>query len=249
MKIPQSLRPLFRCYYDAKSGPLAWLRRTISEASRKRHIASQNRQLRRYHHEILTAFTTAMSELDLPYWLDYGTLLGVIRDGGYVDNDTDLDFGMYLHDYTPEISEVLSRYGFKAEYDRLVDGGETAREAVYSYKGVHTDIFFYKVEGDRMYTMVAFPEGGRSYEEMVAAYGGMKVYRTTHPYMGTKMISYKDLVIAVPEDEHRYLVSCYGEGYAVKDPDYDYVTFSAPNRKVLDDKVSILVYSDGNKHE
>ncbi|MDO4695366.1 LicD family protein [Porphyromonas sp.] len=242
MKIPHSLRRYFSFYYEAKSGPLVWLKTTLSEYGRRKSIKRQNLNLKRYHHEILKAFTDALKELGLPYWLDYGTLLGVIRDNSYVENDSDLDFGMYLHDYTPQITETLKRYGFKKEFDRLVDDGRTGRESVYSYKGVHTDIFFYAVQGEHMSTFIAFPEKDMDYEAMVKKYGGMRVYRTTHPYMKTKHHHYKDLNVSIPEDEHTYLISCYGEGYNIKDPHYDYVTFKAPNRQVLDDKFSVLVY-------
>ena len=236
------MRKYLPFYNNAKSGPLAWLRETLSAYGRKRSIRRQSQNLRRYHHEILKAFTDALKEIGLPYWLDYGTLLGVIRDNSYVENDMDLDFGMYLHDYTPRITEVLEKYGFKWEFDRLVDGGKTGRETVYTYKGVHTDIFFYDVRGGQMSTLVAFPEEGMDYDMMIEKYGGMRVYRTTHPYMKTKPYRYKDLCVHIPEDEHTYLVSCYGEGYKIKDPNYDYITFKAPNREVLSDKFSVIVY-------
>lgn len=238
------LRELFPFYKNAKSGPIAWLRDALSEYGTRKNIRRQNQRLKRYHHEILHAFAGAMQELQLPYWLDYGTLLGIIRDHGYVETDLDLDFGMYLHDYSPRISEVLEKYGFQKEFCRLVDEGHTGREAVYSYKGVHTDIFYYDVQDQHMSTLVAFPEAGMTYPDMLAKYGGMRVYRTTHPYMRPKVYQYKDLTVYIPEDEDRYLVSCYGEGYKIKDPHYDYVTFKAPNREVLTDKFSIISYDE-----
>jgi len=49
----------------------------------------------------------ALDEIGLFYWIEFGTLLGIIRDGKLIDHDTDLDFGVLLDDYTPNSSIMI----------------------------------------------------------------------------------------------------------------------------------------------
>lgn len=56
--------------------------------------------------ELLTEFDSLCSRLSITYWLDSGTLLGAVREGGFIPWDDDLDVCILASDY-PEIKRLL----------------------------------------------------------------------------------------------------------------------------------------------
>lgn len=57
------------------------------------------RQIQLLSLELLKLFDNICTKHDLDYWLDYGTLLGAVRHGGFVPWDDDIDIGMPREDY------------------------------------------------------------------------------------------------------------------------------------------------------
>lgn len=89
--------------------------------------------------ELLRIFHEICRKNNLSYWLDYGTLLGAVRHGGFIPWDDDLDVAMPRRDYDriyPILCEELSGTGIE-----VIDAGER-RKAITIWKaGAIMDIF------------------------------------------------------------------------------------------------------------
>lgn len=57
------------------------------------------RQIQLLSLELLKLFDKICQKYDIEYWLDYGTLLGAVRHGGFVPWDDDIDVSMLRKDY------------------------------------------------------------------------------------------------------------------------------------------------------
>lgn len=57
---------------------------------------------------LLKHVTQILDENNIPYWLDYGTLLGAIRDNDLIDGDNDIDIGTFKKDH-PRIQTLLEK--------------------------------------------------------------------------------------------------------------------------------------------
>lgn len=57
------------------------------------------RQIQLLSLELLRFFDLVCKKYELEYWLDYGTLLGAVRNGGFIPWDDDIDLGMIREDY------------------------------------------------------------------------------------------------------------------------------------------------------
>ena len=63
--------------------------------------------------ELVRIFDMICKKHDIKYWLDYGTLLGAVRHGGFIPWDDDMDIGMMRKDFIKFLSifdEELSNY-------------------------------------------------------------------------------------------------------------------------------------------
>ena len=54
----------------------------------------QNFYFKLYAKELFYKLDDALTENNLFYWFDFGTLLGAVREHYFIKHDSDMDFGM-----------------------------------------------------------------------------------------------------------------------------------------------------------
>ena len=89
------------------------------------------RKIRRYGIPMIEAFDKALTSADIPFSPVYGTLLGAIREKGFIKHDDDVDMGVWT-DRLPggleALHDALKKEGFTLRRTLLVDNGDFARE-------------------------------------------------------------------------------------------------------------------------
>lgn len=188
--------------------------------------------------EALSAFDKAMKELNINYWLQFGTLLGAIREKGFISHDFDIDVGAFINSYSEENEKIFNKYGLKKIRHFLIDDGNFGREETYSYNGVNIDIFYFHLRDSIMFCHAFALLKNKSEKETIEENGGFVVREISYPYKGFKTIKFygKDFMIVSNPDEH--LVCDYGKNYMIPDPNY--CVDVRENVKYLDTKVGIL---------
>ena len=73
----------------------------------------ENRNFRKHSKDTLLALDSVFRGLSIPYWLDFGTLLGAVREKDFIQHDLDIDVGMWLLDRTPLLQKSLEEAGFR----------------------------------------------------------------------------------------------------------------------------------------
>lgn len=104
---------------------------------------------------LLSIFSKICERNGLCYWLDYGTLLGAYRHGGFIPWDNDTDVVMPRNDYDrleDTISEELSLYGLTLENMN----GRYVLSYNLNETGIFTDIFCMEefVTSENIYTAI-----------------------------------------------------------------------------------------------
>lgn len=91
--------------------------------------------------------------LGIKYWLDWGTLLGAVRDGKIIEWDHDIDLGA-MRDSWEKILSIIHKFeesGFYTERGQLGGGVSFARF------GISLQIFLYQTKGEDAF--IPYPAG------------------------------------------------------------------------------------------
>lgn len=206
-KIPgmkKVLRPLFYPY--------------LSYINKKR-----NQQFRKYAIEALQRFTEVLTENGFEYTLAFGTLLGAIREKGFIKHDLDIDVAMWAEDWSPKIRTCLEANGFRLWHSYEVEDGHLGREETYEYNNVTIDIFyFYPAIDDYPYCCDFLMQPNTvSRLQCMTEYGGCLPRRIELPLKKErKLTEFEGRSFYVPENANEILEFRYGKSYMIPNPEW-----------------------------
>ncbi len=166
----------------------------------------------------LMAMKKALDEMGVFFWLTCGTLLGAVRDDDFIGHDSDVDLGINIVDWTPEILKVAEKYGFKLYKE--FGTKETGLEYSFFRNGMKLDLFFFTAEvGNSEQTYWMAVRGGKGMKE---------VKRYVFPLIyDFKTIEFKGHEFNVPENLEEYLEAQYGKDWRKPITTWDY--FNSPH--------------------
>lgn len=151
-----------------------------------------------------------LKDLEVDYWISYGTLLGHYREGGIISHDIDIDYSANTNCY----QKILDNKDKLPKGVKIYDYSERhfGPKLFFSYKGFDGDIYFYEEKDGLMHPtlkssipsdMTSFPKE-HIYPLKTADFLGQETY--------------------IPNDSEAHLTHCYGYlgPNAAFDPDSGY---------------------------
>lgn len=207
----------------------SWLKPIGRPIWRKLYIEPMiNKQRKKLHENglaLLQQLDGAMRHANIPYSLVFGTLLGAVRDSGFIKHDFDIDIAVWGDSDHAQIEETLKNAGFKL-YRRIeVDCGAFGREETYVYNGVYVDLFYFYVYDNHLkYTNVFVPfETCKDFEESCDKFGGLLPIQLILPLSKeVKYISFLGMQVPIPINEIEFLEARYGQNWRIPDPTFVY---------------------------
>lgn len=130
--------------------------RIVMEIQGKCDNRGIRKAMRCYGLRVCDAVYSALSEREIPYWADHGTLLGIVRENGFIKNDLDIDFSVPPQVRLSDVYAALEKLGFTLKWG-FAYRGEIV-EITVSYKGVGIDFFKCHPIDKRMGNFVFVPK-------------------------------------------------------------------------------------------
>ena len=115
-------------------------------------VPHRRRMLRKHGRYVLEHVLEVIKKHRIPAFAAYGTLLGFVRDNGFLPHDDDIDLGILPGEWTPQrLLKVLLEeeegfsFLFAFSYNRRVT------EFKLQYRKVPIDFFFYEDDGEKFF--------------------------------------------------------------------------------------------------
>lgn len=171
--------------------------------------------------EVLRKITVALNKKEVKYWLDYGTLLGIIRNQGILKHDDDIDLGMMATDYSEEIDEIFLKEGFILVSTVHLKQDNTLVQKVFTFNEVRVDLFFYFKAHNKMFSYAA---DNRTYllNKYHLKQGEYLAIKSAFSYQTTKQIRVNGACFSIPSAPRKYLQEAYGD-WETENKNFDYL--------------------------
>ncbi len=186
-------------------------------------------------YEVHNKLYNTLRGADFQYFALSGTLLGIIRENGFIPYDDDLDYGVMIEDNQTweKFQALLQANGFCLKHYYTENGLIT--EMAFKYEDIPVDFFGMRNHGSHLLSSFCYRRKNRNYERDEAS----TVHVTYPPFIGTKEVECHGCTFPIPLNAEDFLVSNYGSNWRIPDRN---VTLETKNgtREYFDDLISII---------
>lgn len=186
----------------------------------KFYFGLQKKALQKKGYSIIEQVDQALTEQGAQYFVDCGTLLGLIRDNKLIEHDKDMDFGIYFNkNFTPkDLDSAMLNMGMKRDHAYFYKG----KVAEISYNNGITNVDFFRHIETKEHSLiyVFYRKPDTKYPDN-KSYTVLEMHRAS--IKGLKRFKSGSIETFVPINSEEYLESAYSSNWRTPDPDWRYL--------------------------
>lgn len=205
-------------YLMFKIGRIGWLRKMLDPIRYrfivKRELGKMNKLFSLHSKEVFTETCWILDQYGINFWPEFGTLLGIYRENGFIKHDFDFDFGAFIDD-SDRIKILLLQNGYTLIHEYEGINHPEIKEITFSYKEINVDLFFFNRKSD-VYSCYLFAH----YDMNLKGEYKFKVKEIRFPIFTFRKINFLGIDINIPDDTHTHLAVSYGSNFMIPDPNF-----------------------------
>ena len=203
----------------------------------KRKKKKLQKHFREHSNEVFQLFFSALHESNTPFWLACGTLLGAVRENGFIKGDCDMDIGVFDNTDFDLLDSILKNNGFelKRRIDIYSKYGFKGFELTYAQKGVGVDIFVFHREDEKQIYMCDFADTITIGKYKLHQY----VRKIVVPFDGLMDYEFMGFKVFIPKNYQEYIAAHYGDDFMTPKPNWG--IWDSPALQVVDGAVGIEI--------
>lgn len=190
-------------YARAEAFYLKYPRDTSEEAV---HFQRKARQL-------ISTAKNVLDNLDIRFWISSGVTLGWFRQCDIIPYSQDVDLGIWIKDYKPEMVQAFEKAGLPLRF--LFGKVEDSYQMAFLSGEVKLDIFFFYEDATSMFNAATVTETGEKLKYIF-------------PKFNLCWTTLLDLKVRVPCPTQPYIEANYGNNWSTQIKTWDWKS-SAPN--------------------
>lgn len=209
-------------------------RKTFGKLKTTVYFNYQKKELQKNGMGLISRINRQLDKYNAKYFVDCGTLLGLVRDGKPIPYDRDIDYGIWFDDaFTPDkLDTIMKKIGLKRISRGSVDG--VIQEVTYASGAIHIDFFRHSEIGNESRIYVFFRDVEVKYPSK--NHYSILLQRRLH-ITGLKKINVAGVEMNVPENVEPYLASVYTDNWRTPDPKWLFTM--EPGSELVKDKFGI----------
>lgn len=198
-----------------------FFRKIFKKPLDKRHERKVKERREIYHKcglEALQKFDECMRKNNFKYILAFGSMLGAVREHGFIKHDLDIDTWMFIENDNERLVPELKKYGFNLLYYYSIDNDKYGKEYTFDYKGCHVDIFFIYPAIDKYpYCTDYYQEKGMKRHEKMPRRLQLPISKQT------KLVKFETLELPIPINAEEICEFRYGKDYMTPNPQWNWL--------------------------